>query len=153
MLRIRRRIDESAGVVSFDLRLPIAKYASRVSLSIFMDTAIKELQKLQKLTEFEPSKPNATISVLSAASLASKSKVTTGVVDSLDGLLASLRDIKERLEAGSASEDDIMAITTTIDERKKEIDDRQKEAYATMGRIGKALDKVRCFLYRGETTV
>lgn len=110
-----------------------------------MDTAIKELQKLQKLTEFEPAKLKTTISVLSAASLANKSKVTTGVVDSLDGLLASLRDVKERLEAGSASEDDILAISTTIEERKKEIDDRQKEAYATLGRIGKALDKVSCY--------
>lgn len=107
-----------------------------------MDIALKELEKLQKLTDFEPSKPSSSISILTAASLASKGKATTSVADSLDGLLASLRDIKERLEAGSASEDDIQSIGTIIDERKKEVDDRQKEVYATLGRIGKALDKV-----------
>ena len=129
--------------VQYKCRAPVKSSPAGVGLPVaLMDAALKELDKLKKLTDLEPSRPSAAISVLSAASLANKGKATTSVADSLDGLLASLRDVKERLEAGSASEDDISSIATIVDERKREIDDRQKEVYGTLNRIGKALDKV-----------
>ena len=90
-----------------------------------MDATLKELDKLEKLT-----------------SLSGKSK-TSSINDSLDGLLVTLRDLKQRLEAGSASEYDVENIGRVVEERKKDLDDRQKEVYASITRLGKALDKVR----------
>ena len=111
-----------------------------------MDTALKELDKLQKLTSFNsgPSSSNSTLSFLTSQSLGNgKGKQTIGIAEALDGLLEALRDVKERVESGTASEYDVANIAKIVEERKKEIDDRQKEIHATMGRIGKALDKVR----------
>lgn len=90
-----------------------------------MDVSLKELDKLEKLT-----------------TTAVKSK-TNSVDDSLDGLLVTLRDLKQRLEAGSASENDVENISRVVEERKKDVDDRQKEIYASLTRLGKVLDKVR----------
>ncbi|KAL5490492.1 hypothetical protein ACEPAI_5325 [Sanghuangporus weigelae] len=103
-----------------------------------MDAAIKELDRLQNLTSFDPGP-----SSLSSTSpfTAQKGKQTIGVAEALDGLLAALRDVKERVESGTASEHDVANIAKIVEERKKEIDDRQKEIHATIGRIGKALDK------------
>lgn len=111
-----------------------------------MDVPLKELDRLQKLTNFSSrhSRSNSTLSAISASSLAAgKGKQTVGVSESLDSLLASLRDIKERIESGTASEHDLANVAKVVEERKKEIDERQKEIHATLGRIGKSLDKVR----------
>lgn len=110
-----------------------------------MDGALKELTKLQKLSSFKPSvsPSRSSISYLTASSFnSSGKKPTTGIVDSLDGLLAALRDIKERIEAGTASEEGVANVAKIVEERKREIDDRQKEIYATLGKVGKTLDKV-----------
>ena len=98
-----------------------------------MDGALKELDKLEKLTAFTS---KATVST-------GKGKTTVPVAESLDGLLLSLRDLKERLEAGVASEEDVASVSKIIEERKKEIDERMKETHSSLVRVGKALDKVR----------
>lgn len=82
--------------------------------------------------------------MLSASTIsAGKGKQTVGVSDTLDGLLAALRDVKERIEAGTASEADVTNIARIVDERRSDVEDRQKEIHGTLGRIGKTLDKVR----------
>ena len=114
-----------------------------------MSSPLKELDKLQHLTSFKPkpapSTSRSSISYLTSSSLGGSSsgkKATTGIVDSLDGLLAALKDVKERIEAGTASEEDVANVSKIVEERKKEIEERQKEIHATLGRVGKALDKV-----------
>lgn len=62
--------------------------------------------------------------------------------DTLDGLLAALHDVKERIEAGIASENDTANLSQVVHEKRSEVEDRQKEIHGTLGRIGKALDKV-----------
>ncbi|KAL5511842.1 hypothetical protein ACEPAH_5060 [Sanghuangporus vaninii] len=103
-----------------------------------MDAVLKELDRLQSLTSFDPG-PSS--SGLTSPFTVQKGKQTIGVAEALDGLLAALRDVKERVESGTASEHDVANIAKIVEERKKEIDDRQKEIHATIGRIGKALDK------------
>ncbi|KDQ61053.1 hypothetical protein JAAARDRAFT_32047 [Jaapia argillacea MUCL 33604] len=88
-----------------------------------MEAPLKELAKLEQLT-----------------SKASSSKGKS-IPDSLDSLLQSLRDAKNRLEAGAASEDTLVNLAKTVDARKKDVDDRQKEIYNSLARMGKALDK------------
>ncbi|KAH9180760.1 hypothetical protein EDB89DRAFT_2122162 [Lactarius sanguifluus] len=91
-----------------------------------MDAALKELDKLQYLTSDSPS--------------TSKSK-TPAIQDSLNSLLQTLHAQKKRLEAGIASEAELETLAKTVESRKKEIDDRQKEIYNSLARYGKALDK------------
>lgn len=90
-----------------------------------MEAPLKELAKLEKLT----SKSSA------------KSKFPS-ITDSLDSLLQSLHDAKDELEAGAPSSDVLAELAQTIDSKKKEVDDRQKEVYSSVARLGKALDKV-----------
>jgi hypothetical protein len=92
-----------------------------------MDAALKELDKLQQLTSDSPS--------------TGKSK-TPAIQDSLDSLLQTLHAQKKRLEAGIASEAELATLAKTVESRKKEIDERQKEIYNCLARYGKALDKV-----------
>ncbi|KAH9001065.1 hypothetical protein EDB92DRAFT_1811986 [Lactarius akahatsu] len=92
-----------------------------------MDAALKELDKLQYLTSDSPS--------------TNKSK-TPAIQDSLNSLLQTLHAQKKRLEAGIASEAELETLAKTVESRKKEIDDRQKEIYNSLARYGKALDKV-----------
>ncbi|TDL27504.1 hypothetical protein BD410DRAFT_782593 [Rickenella mellea] len=94
-----------------------------------MDAPLKELTKLEKLTAFTSSNQPQ-----------SKSK-SISVAESLDALLFSLRDVKQRLEAGAAGEADVAGIHRMVEERKKEIEDRQKEVHASLARYGKTLDK------------
>jgi E3 ubiquitin-protein transferase RMND5 len=96
-----------------------------------METALKELEKLQKLTSDDPS--------------TSKSK-TPPIQESLDSLLLTLHAQKKRLEAGLANEAELTSLARTVEARKKEIDERQREIYNSLARYGKALDKVsrRC---------
>lgn len=102
-----------------------------------MDAPLKELAKLEKLTAFTPH----------GSLLPAKSK-STAVVESLDSLLLLLRDVKQRLEAGAASEEDVTGIYRIVEEKKKEIDERQKEVHASLARYGKALDKVCSYKHR-----
>ncbi|THH07438.1 hypothetical protein EW145_g3381 [Phellinidium pouzarii] len=108
-----------------------------------MDGPLKELDKLQTLSSFEDKASSSSYAsaVISAVPLSGKRKQTTNIADALDGLLAALRDAKERVEAGTASEDDVANVANIVEERKKEVDERQREIHATLGRIGKALDK------------
>jgi hypothetical protein len=92
-----------------------------------MDGALKELVKLEKLT--------------SNSSLSAKGK-SPAINDSLDSLLQTLYGYKKRVESGSSSEEELRELTKTVEARKKEIDERQKEVYNSLLRYGKALDKV-----------
>jgi hypothetical protein len=92
-----------------------------------MEVPLKELEKLQKLVSDEPSM--------------GKSK-TPGIQDSLNSLLQTLHVQKRRLEAGLATEAELTMLAQTVEARKKEIDERQKEIYNSLARYGKALDKV-----------
>ena len=96
-----------------------------------METALKELEKLQKLVSDEPS--------------TGKSKAPA-IQESLNSLLQTLHVQKKRLEAGIATEAELTTLARTVEARKKEIDERQKEIYNSLARYGKALDKVswRC---------
>jgi hypothetical protein len=88
-----------------------------------MEGPLKELAKLEKLT---------------SKSLKGKA---ASVDDSLVSLLLSLRDAKDRLEGGVETEETIMQLAQTVDTIKKDVDDRQKEIYTSLSRLGKALDK------------
>ncbi|TFY83893.1 hypothetical protein EWM64_g113 [Hericium alpestre] len=91
-----------------------------------MDGALKELAKLEKLT--------------SKSSAGNKGK-SPAINDSLDLLLQTLYGQKKRLEDGLATEEELQELAKTVETRKKEIDDRQKEVYNCLARYGKALDK------------
>ncbi|TFY66151.1 hypothetical protein EVG20_g4944 [Dentipellis fragilis] len=91
-----------------------------------MDGALKELAKLDKLT--------------SKSAALNKGK-TPAINDSLDSLLQTLYGQKKRLEDGLASEEELQVLTKTVETRKKEVDERQKEVYNCLARYGKALDK------------
>jgi hypothetical protein len=91
-----------------------------------MEAPLKELEKLQKLVSDEPSM--------------GKSK-TSAIQDSLNSLLQTLHVQKKRLEAGLATEAELTVLARTVEARKKEIDERQKEIYNSLARYGKALDK------------
>lgn len=92
-----------------------------------MEAPLKELERLQKLVSDEPSM--------------GKSK-TPAIQDSLNSLLQTLHVQKKRLEAGLAAEAELTMLARTVEARKKEIDERQKEIYNSLVRYGKALDKV-----------
>lgn len=93
-----------------------------------MDGLLKEIAKLEKLT--------------SNSSAVNKSK-SPAINDSLDSLLQTLLEQKSRIERGaSCPEAQFQDLSKTIEQRKKEIDDRQKEVYNSLARYGKALDKV-----------
>jgi hypothetical protein len=90
-----------------------------------MEGPLKELAKLEKLT----------------AKTSVKGRSTT-VNDPLDSLLQSLYQAKDRIESEGVSEDVAAELAQAIEARKKEVDDRQKELYNSLARLGKALDKV-----------
>jgi hypothetical protein len=111
-----------------------------------MDAALKELDKLQKLT---------------SSTSSAKSK-TQSIQGSLDSLLKSLNDAKAQVEANmlvsesasaelteesdAALRDTINGLPKLVEARKKDMDDRQKEIYNVLSKVGKVLDKVYlCF--------
>ena len=101
---------------------------ARLSTSLLHDTAMdvpmKELEKLRASTE-------------------SSTKGKTPSADtSLDSLLQSLYEVKSRIEAGTVTQDTFALLSQTVDTKKKEIDEKQKEVYNAIARLGKALDKV-----------
>ncbi|KAF8590578.1 hypothetical protein K439DRAFT_1403750 [Ramaria rubella] len=97
-----------------------------------MDAPLKELARLERLQSFP-----------SASSTSSKhgTKSTSSMVsDTLDVLLQSLQALKGRVEAGATAEDVVQDFVRITDE-KKEIDEKQKEIHASLGKLGKAIDK------------
>jgi hypothetical protein len=98
-----------------------------------MDGPLKELAKLEKLTAKSSTKGKA-----------------PSITDSLDSLLEYLKEAKAVVENGTSNEETFIHLAHTVDARKKEVDDRQKEVYGSLSRFGKALDKVRAWSYLME---
>lgn len=92
-----------------------------------MDGLLKELTKLEKLT-------------------AVKGKGIS-IAQSLDSLLKSLKEARANFLEGKSSEEDLRRLAQLVEAKKKEVDDRQKEVYSVLSRLGKALDKVWTKLY------
>ncbi|KAI0664914.1 Sfi1 spindle body protein-domain-containing protein [Cubamyces menziesii] len=90
-----------------------------------MEGPLKELAKLEKLAAGTPS---------------AKGKAPS-VDQSLDALLDSLRNAKESFQEGTGSQAMLETLAKTVEEKKKEVDDRQKEVYNALAKFGKALDK------------
>ena len=90
-----------------------------------MEGPLKELAKLESLTNNALPKGKS-----------------PSVSASLDYLLQSLRDVKDRLEAGTHTQDTFGQLALTVEARKKEAEDKAKEIYSSLARLGKALDKV-----------
>lgn len=89
-----------------------------------MDGPLKELEKLRTSTESS-----------------TRGKIPS-VESSLDSLLQSLCEVKSRIAAGTVTQDTYALLSQTVDAKKKEIDEKQKEVYNAIARLGKALDKV-----------
>ncbi|KAJ7582774.1 CTLH/CRA C-terminal to lish motif domain-containing protein [Mycena floridula] len=89
-----------------------------------MDAPLKELSKLEKLTGKSSGKGK-----------------TTPVTDSLDSLLQALYQTKTQHDAGILSAESLEQLAQTVEAKKRDVDDRQKEIYTSVARIGKALDK------------
>lgn len=89
-----------------------------------MDAALKELAKLGKLT--------------------TDGKAKSPPIDqTLDALLTTLRDQREKLQSGCTSSETFEGLTAKVENLKKDLDERQKEIYNSISRYGKALDKAR----------
>lgn len=87
-----------------------------------MDASLKELTKLEKLTAANGRGPS--------------------IGQSLESLLKALHDARAAFVAGNCSEEDLKQLALIVEAKKKEIDERQKEVYSALSRLGKALDKV-----------
>lgn len=87
-----------------------------------MDALLKETTKLEKLSGKGKSYPGYEI---------------------VDSLLAALYEAKSQALSGSVNEQTLNQLSNLAEAKKKEIDDRQKEIYTCLSRLGKALDKVR----------
>lgn len=96
-----------------------------------MDAALKELAKLGKLT--------------------ADGKAKSPPIDqTLDALLITLRDEREKVESGCAPSEAFERLATNVESLKKDLDERQKEIYNSISRYGKALDKVRLLMPSGR---
>ena len=91
-----------------------------------MDGPLKELAKLEKLASGAP---------------AGRGKAPS-IDQSLDALLESLRNAKGRFQNGTGSQATLVALAKTVEDKKREVDERQKEVYNALAKVGKALDKV-----------
>lgn len=87
-----------------------------------MDPLLKELTKLEKLTATSAKGPS--------------------IAQSLDSLLHLLHQAREQFVRGECSEESIRQLVQVIENKKKDVDERQKEVYSVLSRLGKALDKV-----------
>lgn len=96
-----------------------------------MDSLLKELTKLEKLTAVNGK----------GASIA----------QSLDSLLQSLKEARAAFLDGECSEEDLKQLAQLVEAKKKEVDDRQKEVYSVLSRLGKALDKVCTTVYTNKS--
>ena len=99
---------------------------------------LNELGKLQSATDITGKTAHT------PSGKKSKSKAPAPPVgQSLDALLSHLHELKSKLADGSPpSNDDYKLLVKVVDERKKDVEERQKEVYASLGRVGKLLDKV-----------
>ncbi|KAJ7709957.1 CTLH/CRA C-terminal to lish motif domain-containing protein [Mycena rosella] len=88
-----------------------------------MDGPLKDLAKLERLTG------------------ASGKGKSPSVADSLDSLLHSLREARNAIEPGPVPPDLLSELSQTVELRKKEVDERQKDIYNSVFRVGRALDK------------
>ncbi|KAH9484311.1 E3 ubiquitin-protein ligase RMND5A [Psilocybe cubensis] len=86
-----------------------------------MDGLLKELTKLEKLTTVNGK--------------------GISIIQSLDTLLQSLKEAREGFLKGTCSEEDLRRLAQLVEAKKKEVDDRQKDIYSVLSRLGKALDK------------
>jgi hypothetical protein len=72
------------------------------------------------------------------------------VGQSLDALLSQLQDLRQKLvvdgelSSSNVTDDDFKTLSNAVEEKRKDVDERQKEVYASLTRMGKLLDKV-CF--------
>ncbi|KAK0459673.1 CTLH/CRA C-terminal to lish motif domain-containing protein [Desarmillaria tabescens] len=89
-----------------------------------MEAALKELTKLEKLTGDSSAKAKS-----------------ASISDSLDSLLDSLRTARQLCVEDILPEDARINLSRIVESRKKDIDERQKEIYSSMSRLGKALEK------------
>jgi hypothetical protein len=87
-----------------------------------MDASLKELTRLETLTASDGKCPS--------------------MIDSLDSLLDSLREAKEEFLVGNCTKEQINQLAQTIESKKRETEERQKEVYSVMYRFGRTLDKV-----------
>ena len=87
-----------------------------------MDACLKELTKLENLTAAKGKSPS--------------------IINSLDVLLNSLHEAKEEYLSGNCTEEQLKQLTQTIESKKKEVEEHQKEVYSVLSRFGRALDKV-----------
>jgi len=92
-----------------------------------MDAALKELEKLEKLVGNAPNKK-------------AKSK---SISDALDHVEQLLERAQQQSHAGALSPRDLQTLAQSVEAQKKSVDERQKEIYSAMSRVGKALDKAR----------
>ncbi|KAK1232255.1 hypothetical protein PQX77_004629 [Marasmius sp. AFHP31] len=88
-----------------------------------MDVLLKELTKLEKLT---------------ASNGRGK---TVPIKESLDSLLSALEHGKQVVETEGVTSESWKGVTDILESKKKEIDERLKETYSSMTRLGKAIDK------------
>ncbi|KAF5315520.1 hypothetical protein D9611_004651 [Ephemerocybe angulata] len=88
-----------------------------------MEGPLKELGKLEALTSSKPSKGPS-------------------INDSLSSLLTSLKETRDAIAStGAVDSAWVHDLSQTVNARKKEVEDRQKEVYSSMARFGKAWDK------------
>jgi hypothetical protein len=87
-----------------------------------MEGPLKELTKLERLTAAYGKAPS--------------------IADSLDSLLGALQNAKQQCQDLGEDEIALFQLGQTIEAKKKEVDERQKEVYSSVARLGKALDKV-----------
>jgi hypothetical protein len=92
-----------------------------------MEGVLKEISKLEQLTQWD--KP-------------SKGK-SPSISTSLDTLLTTLRAARTKVDTDSSSAGpSIVVLPKAVEDCRKEVDQRQKEVYNALAKIGKALDKV-----------
>jgi len=89
-----------------------------------MEGPLKELGKLEKVTT-------------------ARAAQSASVADSLDVLIASMYETKKQMEESGFEVDTVRQLARTVDVQRKEVDERQKEVYSSISRLGKALEKVR----------
>lgn len=98
-----------------------------------MDTPLKELARLERLQVF----PSLSFHISKTTP-----KSTSSVSETLDSLLNLLQEVKQRVEAGTISAVELQEVARLVEEKKKELDEKQKEIHGSLGKLGKAIDKV-----------
>ena len=99
----------------------------------------------------QPDQPSPVSEIMSTRGSASTSsfsqppfKIVSGQRSSLDSLLDTLREFKHSLETNTVSSNQAGILARAIETKRKGVDERQKEAFNTLSRFGRNLDKVGC---------